>query len=509
MRRLGSITLVLMSCISFMDAQVLKLPRQWTMSRDGRWSLGLRGGGTLWLNDFDSHLVAGGGEIFARYSFTQTFSLGVIGSYTALQSRQQELFPETPLQFDYMEAKGVAADLVGWVYLSSAKFSPYVYAGLGAYRYARRVSGGVAYPDNRNNLTIHVPLGFGADLMFSKYAGLNVDFGVRLMDDLTDYWQGDAERTSSLERLDLYAVGRVGVVFAFGSASSDDDDGDGLTNEEERTLALDPLRADTDSDGLNDGDEVNRFRTNPKSIDTDGDGLLDADEVLVYKTSPMTTDTDGDGLSDGDEVVRFNTNPLHVDTDRDGLTDGEEVLKYGTDPRAADTDHDGVNDRDEIILHKTDPLKADADGGSMIDGAEVRNRVRPLDPNDHARRDVVKPSSVEIGSSIVIEGITFAPGTLVIERGSEKALQRALSMLREHPMIEVEIRGYTDSIGSYAANMKLSQRRAEAVREWLVLRGIAPQRLTAKGYGPQFPVADNATPEGRAKNRRIEFFRRR
>ncbi|MER3523391.1 MAG: hypothetical protein C4326_04820 [Ignavibacteria bacterium] len=503
MRRLGSILLLLIICMPYVDAQVLNVPRQWKMYRDGRWSLGLRGGGTLWLNDFDSHGVAGGGETFVRYSFTQTFSLGVIGSYVALQSRQQELFPGTPLQFDYMETKGLAADLVGWMYLGDGKFSPYLYAGLGAYRYTRRVSGGVAYPDTRDNMTIHIPVGFGADLMFSKYVGFNVDFGVRLMDDLTDYWQGDVERTPAVGRLDLYAVGRVGVVFAFGGADSDDDDGDGLTNEEERSWALDPLRADTDSDGLSDGEEVNSFRTNPKTVDTDGDGILDADEVLVYKTSPITVDTDGDGLSDGDEIVRFNTNPLHVDTDRDGLTDGEEVLKYGTNPRAADTGNDGVNDKDESTGHKTNPPKADPDG------VEIRNRTDHPDANDDMHHEVVKPSPVKIGKAIVLEGITFAPGTIVIERGSVHVLQRALSVLREQPDIEVEIRGFTDSVGSYAANMQLSQRRAEAVRAWLVLRGIAPQRLTAKGYGPQFPIADNATPEGKAKNRRIEFFRKR
>ena len=71
----------------------------------------------------------------------------------------------------------------------------------------------------------------------------------------------------------------------------------------------------------------------------------------------------------------------------------------------------------------------------------------------------------------------------------------------------MEIRGYTDNTGKKTANMKLSQSRAESVKAWLVKKGIAADRITARGYGPDNPIADNKTKEGRAQNRRIEFFR--
>jgi OOP family OmpA-OmpF porin len=71
----------------------------------------------------------------------------------------------------------------------------------------------------------------------------------------------------------------------------------------------------------------------------------------------------------------------------------------------------------------------------------------------------------------------------------------------------VEIRGYTDSVGPASYNLELSQRRAEAVKQYLVNAGIDPSRLVAKGYGEADPIASNKTPEGRAQNRRIEFHR--
>jgi len=84
-------------------------------------------------------------------------------------------------------------------------------------------------------------------------------------------------------------------------------------------------------------------------------------------------------------------------------------------------------------------------------------------------------------------------------------LDEGVTVLENNPGLNIEIQGYTDSTGSEDYNLKLSQRRAESVKNFLVNRGIDPGRLTAKGYGSANPVASNDTPEGRAKNRRVEF----
>jgi outer membrane protein OmpA-like peptidoglycan-associated protein len=77
--------------------------------------------------------------------------------------------------------------------------------------------------------------------------------------------------------------------------------------------------------------------------------------------------------------------------------------------------------------------------------------------------------------------------------------------LRDNPSLDVRIEGHTDSQGSAAANQRLSQKRAEAVRRYLVDQAIAPTRMEAIGYGEDRPLEDNRTAEGRATNRRVEF----
>ena len=182
----------------------------------------------------------------------------------------------------------------------------------------------------------------------------------------------------------------------------------GTTVEYRLGHGTDPLRADTDGDGLPDGDEVTLHRTDPLRADSDGDGLSDMRE-LALGTDPMSPDTDGDGLLDGWEAAhgldplvpsgddgadadidgdglaniqeqRRGTDPHDADTDGDGLSDGEEVNAYGTDPTVADTDGDGLNDGEEIN-HGTDPLRDDTDFDGLSDGAELRLGTDPRQPD--------------------------------------------------------------------------------------------------------------------------------
>ena len=81
----------------------------------------------------------------------------------------------------------------------------------------------------------------------------------------------------------------------------------------------------------------------------------------------------------------------------------------------------------------------------------------------------------------------------------------AEAIVAQDPESKIVVEGYTDSQGSQASNMTLSQRRAESVRAFLVSRGVAADLIRAVGYGPAQPIADNKSPEGRANNRRVEI----
>ena len=106
---------------------------------------------------------------------------------------------------------------------------------------------------------------------------------------------------------------------------------------------------------------------------------------------------------------------------------------------------------------------------------------------------------------IVLHGITFAFNKADIRQSSYPILDEAVELLKKHPDVNVEIAGHTDNVGSDAYNLKLSQQRATAVKEYLIMHGIQAQRLRAQGYGESQPIADNETKDGQAQNRRIEF----
>ena len=106
---------------------------------------------------------------------------------------------------------------------------------------------------------------------------------------------------------------------------------------------------------------------------------------------------------------------------------------------------------------------------------------------------------------LVLEGVNFDFDKATLRQEDIAIIDKDVTGLDKWGNVNIEVAGHTDSRGSDKYNMKLSQRRAEAVRNYLISKGIAADRLTAKGYGQDKPVADNGTEEGRAKNRRIEF----
>lgn len=399
-------------------------------------------------------------------------------------------------------------NLTGW--------NPYLFAGIGAMYYDNRILPAAVspYPVEKKGWSGLVPLGLGIEFNMGNGVLLDISGGTGLyFTDNANYYK---------EGTPPDAHWNLGLGFTFvGNAGNSDNDYDGLTKTEEKELGTDPDNPDFDSDGLNDGDEVHKYATNPLKKDTDQDELNDGDEVMKYKTVPNKSDSDNDGLSDGDEVMTYKTDPNKVDTDGDGLKDGDEVMTSKTDPNKMDTDNDGLNDGNEVMTYKTnpikldtdgdglsdgeevnkyhtDPLKLDTDGGSVDDGKEVARGTNPSDPDD----DVVK-----IAAPIVLEGVNFAVGSAVLTPESEQTLQKALSTLKTNPDIFVEIRGYTDNTGSRSSNIKLSKKRAESVKNWLVNHGANPDNINAIGMGPDNPIAPNNTPDGRMKNRRIEFIR--
>lgn len=151
----------------------------------------------------------------------------------------------------------------------------------------------------------------------------------------------------------------------------------------------------------------------------------------------------------------------------------------------------------ELIVTSKSPDHAFASQKVKIENETFDNPPKPV------TMDVVK---AEPGKSVVINNIYYATGAAELYPESFVTLDEFAEYLKENPSMKVEIQGHTDNVGQEAENIKLSEARATNVKKYLEGKGIPSSRISAKGYGPRKPVADNSSLEGRAKNRRTEFL---
>ncbi len=110
-----------------------------------------------------------------------------------------------------------------------------------------------------------------------------------------------------------------------------------------------------------------------------------------------------------------------------------------------------------------------------------------------------------MGETINLKNVFFARATANLLPSSFTELDRVVALMKENPSLTIKLKGHTDSLGPAKRLLKLSQARAESVRDFLVEKGIAFERLTCEGFGGSEPLAPNDTPENQQKNRRVEF----
>jgi OmpA-OmpF porin, OOP family len=117
----------------------------------------------------------------------------------------------------------------------------------------------------------------------------------------------------------------------------------------------------------------------------------------------------------------------------------------------------------------------------------------------------LKAKRTDRGFVITLGDVLFEYNQARLKPGAQQNLYQLVSFLKQHPEQKVLIEGHTDSSGSESYNLGLSQRRAQAVQDFLVMNGIEPERINARGYGETYPVASNNTAAGRQQNRRVEI----
>ncbi len=199
-------------------------------------------------------------------------------------------------------------------------------------------------------------------------------------------------------------------------------------------------------------------------------------------------DSDGDGVSDEFDMcpntpagAQVDARGCEIDSDGDGVPDSRDRCP-GTVAGAA-VDAEGC--------------ERDSDGDGVVDRLD-----RCPDTVSGVKVDV---RGCEIKEVISLPDVNFATSSAQLLPESAATLDEAAATLLKHPEIKAEVAGHSDSTGPRAFNVQLSRERAESVKNYLISQGVAADRLTAAGYGPDRPVADNATREGRAVNRRVEL----
>ena len=265
----------------------------------------------------------------------------------------------------------------------------------------------------------------------------------------------------------------VGVTFKFGGV---DTDGDGIYDQddacpEEAGLEIFNGCPDSDNDGIQDSKDdcpntagLAEFNGCP---DGDGDGVMDKDDkcptVAGLKALMGCPDADGDGVADGDDNCPNESGP---------------AANNGCP--WPDTDGDGILDKDD---------KCPSEAGTAANNGcpEVKPTQEVIDTlNSYART------------------ILFDTGKATFKKETDQVLQAMVAIFKEYPKADFAIQGHTDSVGSKSSNQALSERRANAVRDYLIANGISAARLTAAGFGEDNPIANNKTRAGRKENRRVE-----
>jgi len=437
--------------------------------------------------DIDAHKDFPFARVGVRYYPSSNFGLEFGAGLSTLEADADSLFSTTTIY--PVDARLIIHPL------NPGKIDPFAFVGFGFTYFNPKDRDLQQLPRNANSEYSHFtgffPVGVGLHYFVTENTGVgvNANYNYTMSDNLDDIKTGGKDAWWNIS-LSLFAYLKA----------NNDPDGDKLLNDEEKQIGTDPLNPDTDGEGLKDGEEVHTYHTNPLKKDTDDDELNDKEEIVTYKTDPLRADTDGDGLRDGEEISKYHTDPLVVDTDGEGLSDGDEVIKYHTDPIKKDTDGDSLSDADEVIKYKTDPLVFDTDKGGVDDGKEIQLGLNPLDPSD----DV---PIIKVGERIILEGVNFQTNKTTLLPQAKTILDQVAQSLLANPTAEVAIHGHTDNVGGAKHNMTLSLGRAEAVKTYIVSRGVPASRIKTKGYGFTKPIADNSKAEGRAKNRRIEFVR--
>lgn len=398
-------------------------------------------------------------------------------------------------------------------------------------------------------------IGLHLPISYNKYSGLRAGIATRLGPltvGITDYRTLLAR--GKVKGVEVFAGLRIPVLYG----EVKDDDKDKVSNKMDECREVPGIWAfkgcpDSDGDGIPDSMDdcaqepgLPEFKGCP---DRDGDKIMDKYDdcpdlagIAEFKGCP---DTDGDKIIDPKDQCPELAGELYMkgcpDRDHDSITDLEDLCPDNFGPRenkgCPDTDSDGLFDYIDECPTVAGPTEnrgcpwPDSDGDGVLDRNDgCPNTAGPkenggcpykdsdkdglLDKDDDCPNTpgpksnkgcpVIEKEVIEVLKT-AFDNLGFELGKDVILAGSYASLDELAEVLVKKPTWKLQISGHTDNVGDDDSNLILSKKRAEAVKNYLITKGIATDRLMVEYFGETKPVADNSTPDGRAKNRRVEM----
>lgn len=310
-----------------------------------------------------------------------------------------------------------------------------------------------------------------------------------------------------------------------------DSDNDGVQDSEDR-CPTEPGLIEFSGCPDSDGDKIIDLRDDcpqtPGLIEFNGCPDSDDDKIIDSNDDcPQTPglpefngcpDTDGDGIKDGDDLCPEAAGPASnngcPDTDEDGIFDYLDECPTVAGPAEnkgcpwPDTDEDGILDKDDKCPNNAGPAEndgcpyIDTDGDGILDKDDECVNVPGILENNGCPE--IKEEEQEILNT-AFENLEFETAKAIIKDVSFESLDALADLLIKKPDWQLTVAGHTDSQGGAQNNLILSKKRAEAVKVYLNQRGVEESRIIVQYYGEEKPIADNETPEGRQKNRRVEM----
>ncbi len=377
--------------------------------------------------------------------------------------------------------------------------------------------------DESEDLSRHYafPVGAGIKFDLSRKMNLALEWGIRL--GITDYLDG-VRYAAGPDYNDYSIFGGAVLGFILGDRDADKD---GVADENDRCPTIPGPAAlagcpDADGDGLADRDdgcpnEPGEHRLNG-CPDRDGDGVADkmddCPDQAGLRRFAGCPDTDNDGIIDKEDncptvpgIPAMNGCP---DSDRDGITDVDDECP--TEPGTAehkgcpDTDNDGISDKNDKCPDKAGLSRFNGCPDTDGDGIDDSEDKCPLAAGPRSK-DGCPDVRVEDKAvlDLAMQNVQFETNSTRLLPSSITILNQIVEIMERYPGYVLQIEGYTDNVGNAAVNQELSASRAGTCYQYLLSKGVSKAWLSFKGFGETRPIADNNTPEGRARNRRVEF----